>query len=168
MRIGPEAKALIQWVLANSEQLDAAIAERSHTLVHGDLRADNLLLGDPGSEEEVLILDWQTVTRSLGAIDAAMIIGGSDPPAERAGHYQELFEAWFDALMSHGVRHYSKKDALVDLRLAFLSCLRIPLKVFRELRGPDFRNAREAQLADCFILRHASAALEFDAQSAIP
>ena len=168
LRIGPKAKALIEWVLANSEQLDATIAKRSHTLVHGDLRADNLLLGELGSDEEVLILDWQTVTRSLGAIDTAMIIGGSDPLAERAGHYQELFEAWFDALMSHGVRHYSKKDALTDLRLAFLSCLRIPLKVFQELRGPNFRNAREAQLADCFILRHASAALEFDAQSAIP
>jgi len=168
LRIGQDAKALIEWVLEHSNQLDAAIAERSHTLVHGDLRADNLLLGEPGSEEEVLILDWQTVTRSLGAIDVAMIIGGSDPPAERAGHYEELFEAWFDALMSHGIRQYSKNEALLDLRLAFLSCLRIPLKVFQELRGPDFRNAREAQLADCFILRHASAALEFNAQSAMP
>lgn len=168
LRIGQDAKTLIEWVLANCEKLDAAIAERSHTLVHGDLRADNLLLGEPGSEDEVLILDWQTVTRSLGAIDVAMIIGGSDPPAERAGHYSELFEAWFDALSSHGIRQYSKRDALTDLRLALLSCLRIPLKVFRELRGPDFRNAREAQLADCFILRHTSAALEFDAQSAMP
>ncbi len=168
LRIGHEAKTLIEWILANCEQLDAAIAQRSHTLVHGDLRGDNLLLGEPGSEDEVLILDWQTVTQSLGAIDVAMLIGGSDPPAERAGHYQELFEAWFDVLSSHGVRHYSKKDALTDLRLALLSCLRIPLKVFLELKGPEFCNAREAQLADCFILRHTSAALEFDAKSAMP
>ena len=64
--------------------------------------------------------------------------------------------------------NYQRDDALRDLRLALLSCLRIPLKVFEELGGPDFKNAREAQLADVFILRHTSAALEFEAAGAMP
>ena len=136
--------------------------------MHGDLRSDNLLLGEPGSEDEVLILDWQTATRSLGAIDVAMLIGGSEPPPERAGHYQELFDSWLITLSANGVGDYKRDEALRDLRLALLSCLRISLKVFEELGGPDFKNAREAQLADVFILRHTSAALEFDAASAMP
>ena len=168
LRIGSAGTALIEQVLERSSLIDAAIAARPRTLVHGDLRADNLLLGKPGSEDEVLILDWQTTTRSLGAIDVAMLIGGSEPPPERAGHYQEIFDSWRATLLANGVVDYQRDHALQDLRLALLSCLRIPLKVFAELGGPDFKNAREAQLADVFILRHTSAALEFEAASAMP
>jgi len=168
LRIGSAGAALIERVLERDDLLDAAITARPRTLVHGDLRADNLLLGEPGSEDEVLILDWQTATRSLGAIDVAMLIGGSEPPPERAGHYQEIFDSWLVTLSANGVGDYKRDEALRDLRLALLSCLRIPLKVFEELGGPDFKNAREAQLADVFILRHTSAALEFDAASAMP
>ncbi len=98
LRIGSVGATLIERVLERDDLPDAAITARPRTLVHGDLRADNLLLDEPGSEDEVLILDWKTATRSLGAIDVAMLIGGSEPPPERAGHYQELFDSWLVTL----------------------------------------------------------------------
>ena len=165
LRIGSRGTALVEAVIGGQDALYARIAERTSTLVHGDLRADNLLLGEVGTEDEVLILDWQTVTQGLAAIDVAMLIGGSDPPAERVGHYREILKHWHAELERNGVTDYSFSDAEYDLRLALLACLTIPVQTFRELGGPNFRNAREAQLADCFILRHTSAAIDFDADA---
>ena len=167
LRIGSEAAQLIEEILHIEESIFTRISQRPFTLVHGDLRADNLLLGEAGTENEVLILDWQTSTRSLGAIDVATLMGGSDPPAERAGHYQEILEHWHSDLERNGVSDYPLKEAVYDMKLALLACLTIPVIVFRELGGPDFNNAREAQLADCFILRHSQAALDFDAKEVL-
>lgn len=168
LRIGHEATALLERLLEREDRLEARIAERPYTLVHGDLRADNLLLGEEGTDEEVLILDWQTATRSLGTIDVAQLIGGSEPPPERAGHYRGLFDAWLATLRRHGVAHYGGEDAHHDLCLGLLTCMRIPLQAFKALGGPDFATARAAQLADVLILRHTSAALEFDAGEHLP
>ena len=168
LRIGREGTALLERVLERQDLLEAKIAERPMTLVHGDLRADNLLLGEEGSDEEVLILDWQTATRSLAAIDVAQVVGGSEPPPERAGHTHGLFRAWHDTLRSHGVDTYSAEEALADLRLSLLSCMRIPLLAFKSLGGPDFEGARPAQLADALALRHTSAALELGAGAVLP
>jgi len=168
LRIGHEATALLERVLERQDLLEARIAERPYTLVHGDLRADNLLLGDEGTDEEVLILDWQTATRSLAPIDVAQLIGGSEPPPERAGHYRGLFTGWLETLRTHGVTHYREDDAYRDLCLGLLTCMRIPLQAFKGLGGPDFATARTAQLADVLILRHTSAALEFDAGAILP
>lgn len=167
LRLSGAAIAMMEQVLDKRKQLDDAIAMRPRTLVHGDLRADNLLLGKPGSKDEVLILDWQTATRSMGAIDVALLIGGSDPPAERSGHYDELFDGWYETLLAQGVTNYHRQEAINDLRLGMLSALRIPIKVFRDFGGPNFRNAREAQLADVLTFRHVNAAIDFDAIQAL-
>ena len=42
------------------------------------------------------------------------------------------------------------------------------IKAVKGLGGPDFATARTAQLADVLILRHTSAALEFDAGAILP
>ncbi len=49
------------------------------------------------------ILDWQTVTRSLAAIDGVFLIGGSEPVAERRGHVEELLNLWHRELVAAGV-----------------------------------------------------------------
>lgn len=168
LRIGHDATALLERVLERLDQLEARIAERPYTLVHGDLRADNLLFGEQATDEEVMILDWQTATRSVAAIDVAQLIGGSEPPPERAGHYRGLFASWLETLGKHGVKHYGEEDAYHDVCLGLLTCMRIPLLAFKALGGPTFETARSAQLADVLILRHTSAALDLDAGAVLP
>ena len=60
---------LIRAAVARNDAIEAALRQRPWTLVHGDLRADNLLFGGPADDPVATILDWQTVTRSLAAID---------------------------------------------------------------------------------------------------
>ena len=100
LRIGTPMVQVLQAALEQMSQINAAITERPFSLVHGDLRADNLMFDGPSDAPSVSLLDWQTVTRSLPAIDLAYLFGGSEPEIERAGHVDELLSLW------HGERRH--------------------------------------------------------------
>jgi len=167
LRIGDQMAALLPAVLEQLGDLDATIAGRPFTLVHGDLRADNLLFGGDESHPSATILDWQTASRSLGAIDLAYLIGGSEPPAERHGHLDELLYLWHGELCAHGVQGYSLRDARHDLQLAALRCLAAPLRLYATLHHPT-TSVRSALFRDEAIERHISAAMELRAWEALP
>ncbi|MBU8860485.1 MULTISPECIES: phosphotransferase [unclassified Micromonospora] len=73
------------------------------TLLHGDLRVDNLLFTD-GPEPAVTVVDWQTVQLGPGPSDAAYLVGGSLPTDVRRAREAELFASYHDALRAAGVR----------------------------------------------------------------
>lgn len=167
LRIGERTLALLRQVVEQNDAIDRALLERPWTLVHGDLRADNLLFGEPGERDEALILDWQTVNRSVGAIDLAFLVGGSEPPAERAGHLHELLELWHGELLAHGVRGYSLADARHDLQLAALRCLTAVLQLYRFCQDPQI-TVRAAVLNGEAIQRYAGVMEELRAWEALP
>ena len=163
LRIGPEACQLIDKFVNRHKELIEQLNSRPKTLIHGDLRADNLMLSNEANKtDEVIILDWQTATQSLGAIDVAFLIAGSEPAAERHGHVHSLVRAWHSKLLTNGVTNYSFEEAYEDVRFALLLCLAVPIKAFNELGGPHFKNAREAQLAELMIFRYSQAALDLN------
>lgn len=84
------------------ERLDAYLAREPavRTLVHGDLRIDNILFSP--DQSRCWLVDWQTLNIGSAAADIAYLIGTSqsqyDPAAERA-----LFNQWLAALRAHAV-----------------------------------------------------------------
>jgi hypothetical protein len=137
---------------------------RPATLIHSDLRGDNLL--HDAATGDVIVIDWGMTTRSLGAIDPARLLGGSEPPPERRGHQLETFATWYDALGRAGVRNYGAEEALEDFRLAVLYCLFIPVKVLAMV-GPD-AGGRSGRLCDAQARRFFASALELDAGRLLP
>jgi len=165
LRIGREAVRLGERVARNMRWLEERIAARPVTLIHGDLRADNLLLGcEPSSE--VVFLDWQLANRSLATIDIARLLGDSEPPAERRGHQFEVFAAWHEGLLRAGLTNYDLEDALDDFRLAVLYCLLIPVFAFT-ICGPE-PEGRTARLLDAIAERLYASAIELDAGALLP
>ena len=164
-RIGHEACQLIDKFAKHYKELFEQLKSKPKTLIHGDLRADNLMLSkEADRSDEVIILDWwHTATQSLGAIDVAFLIAGSEPAAERHGHMHSLVRAWHLKLLDNGITDYSFEEAYEDVRFALLLCLAVPIKAFEELGGPNFKNAREAQLAELMIFRYSQAALDLNA-----
>jgi hypothetical protein len=69
-----------------------------HTVVHGDFRPDNFLLGRSPEAPPLAVVDWQTVSVGLGASDVAYLIGGAFPPEQRSSVEHDLIagEAWRD------------------------------------------------------------------------
>lgn len=162
-RLGREELELGERVRANLDWLKQQIAGRPATLVHADLRADNLLFGEARSKDAVVVLDWQLATRSMAAIDPTRLLGGSEPAAQRDGHHLEVFTAWHEALLTHGVTGYEFDDALHDFRLGALFNLMVPVKAHSMMVGNT--GLRGWRLLDAIVERVYVSALELDAGS---
>ncbi len=158
LELGDRLVGKMSWV-------DAEIALRPRTIVHTDLRADNLMLGEEGTPEEILILDWQLAIRSMGAFDVARLMGGSELPDERRGHQLDVLRSWHDAILEQGVTDYSWDDACRDLRLGALSVLCYPIHFHDGLLDAT---GRAMAVVETMIRRLFDSATEMDAGSVLP
>ena len=167
VRFGPAACQLYRAVLEQNNAIDAALADRPWTLVHGDLRADNVLYGGTVEDPASVIIDWSWASRSMASIDIAFLIGGSTPHVQRLGRHEELLHVWHGGLEKGGVRDYSLADARRDLQLAALRCMTTGLAMHGFSMGPD-TPVRVALFMDDAIQRHAAYAVEIEAWQALP
>jgi hypothetical protein len=167
VRFGPEVCRLFRAVLEQTSAIDQALDRRPWTLVHGDLRADNLLFGRTAENPEAVIIDWSWACRSAAAIDIAFLVGGSTPSVQRLGRHEELLLAWHRELVDRGVRDYPLSEARYDLQLASLRCITAGLAMHGFSRGPE-TPVRVALFMDDAIQRHAAYALEIEAWQALP
>ncbi len=158
LEIGARLRDSVSW-------LEKEIERRPKTIVHSDLREDNLLFGDPNSDDAILILDWQVAIRSMGVFDVARIIGGSELPSERGGHQFEVLRRWYDTLIREGVRDYSWEEAVHDLRLGALQLLCFPVHFHVAFIGSE---GRSMELVKAICRRVFSSAVEIDAASVLP
>ncbi|MEM1353006.1 MAG: oxidoreductase family protein [Pseudomonadota bacterium] len=165
LRIGADARELGKYLATHIDKLEAKVAARPHTVVHGDLRADNILFGEDENDGDVIILDWQLIMRNLAALDIARLYGGSEPIQERSGHHREIAALWHEALIAGGVKNYSEEEAWEDFRLAALHCVSIPVKVHALFSKTSAK--RGAQLRDAMAERFFNFAVEMDALSAL-
>lgn len=99
------------------------VPHRPATLLHGDLRADNLLF----SRGRVFIVDWQIAAWGLGTFDLARVIGGSTRHPLRLAEQKKLVTVWHQTLQRGGVRGYSLADAWRDYRIGVALTLSIPI-----------------------------------------
>ncbi|MCP9805495.1 phosphotransferase [Cyanobium sp. T1B-Tous] len=167
VRFGPDVCHLYRAVLEQTSAVDAAMEDRPWTLVHGDLRADNLLFAHTVEDPESVIIDWSWASRSVAAIDIAFLVGGSTPQAQRLGRHDDLLLAWHQELVNRGVRDYPLSEARYDMQLSALRCITAGVAMHGFSRGPD-TPIRAALFMDDAIQRHAAYALEIDAWAALP
>lgn len=167
IRFGPEVCRLHRAVQEQSDAIDEALASRPWTLVHGDLRADNVMFAKAPGDPASLILDWSWASRSLAAIDIAFLIGGSTPHVQRLGRHEDLLQAWHGTLLKLGVRDYALCEARRDLQLAALRCMTAAIVMHSFSFNPD-TPVRAALFMDDAIQRHAAYALEIKAWEALP
>jgi hypothetical protein len=166
VRLGREGIALGEGVLRQLKWLAERLLERPSSLVHADLRADNLMFGEPKSSDAVVILDWQLATRSMAANDPTRLLGGSEPASQRKGHHLEVFTAWHETLISRGVKDYEFDEALEDFRLGALFNLLVP--VLAHGLTVDSTSIRTKRLVDAQVDRMYISAMELDAGSLLP
>jgi len=158
LKIGEKLKAHVSWLFEE-------ITSRPKTLTHDDMKEDNLLFGEPGTDEAVVILDWQFAIRSMGANDVARLIGGSELPSERKGRQFEALRHWYDKLLEQGVNNYSWDEAQRDFRLGALSCLSFPVHFHKGIVRAE---GRALEYVIAMYSRLFSLAVEIDAESVLP
>ena len=86
------------------ERLDAYLSRQvaARTIVHGDLRIDNILFAPGG--DRCWLVDWQTLGRGSGATDLAYLVGTSiADPFERAAADRPAFDHWVAELRARNL-----------------------------------------------------------------
>ncbi len=164
--VGPAGLAVGERLLGGGAAwVENEIERRPRTIVHSDLRADNLLFGPAGTPDAVLVVDWQIAVRSMGAFDVARLMGGSELPPERRGHQFGILRAWHAALREAGVTDYPYAEAVRDFRLGALAALSFPVHFHT---GTIDSTGRARAVAEAICGRLFTSAAEIDAASVLP
>jgi hypothetical protein len=126
------------------------------TLVHGDMRVDNILFSS--NDESAWLLDWQTCAVGSGATDLAYLIGTSvADPVERAATDVRGFARWIAGLEARGTA--PDPDALWrDYRIGALSGYFMAVFASMSVERTDRGDAMFAVMAE----RPARQALELE------
>ncbi len=122
------------------------------TIVHGELRADNLFLTPDGG---LLMIDFQTVAQEAGIVDVAYLLSQSISPEIRQGQDEVLVRRYQRVLEGSGVGDYSFERAWDQYRLAVAFNLLLPVLAFSQYEQTDDRG-RELLVE---MLRRASDAI---------
>jgi hypothetical protein len=88
------------------------------SLLHGDYRLDNLMFGPDA--DDVVAIDWQTLTVGPPGRDLAYFLGTSLAVEQRRAEEPELVGVYHAALVERGVRDYSLPDCQLDYRVGQL------------------------------------------------
>jgi thiamine kinase-like enzyme len=113
----------IDWLIENGSDLTRALAaDAPETLVHSDLRLDNVFFPSVSTEEPVII-DWQLVQRGPGIYDVAYLISCALDPATSDADVTGLLEAYRDALAQHDVTDYPFEALARDYKRSMLAIL---------------------------------------------
>lgn len=108
--VSPQADATISWMERTAgEWLERPPSEFS--LIHGDLRIDNVMFGP---QESVTIVDWQTITPGHPLRDIAFLLATSLSVADRRAHERQIVADYHAALGRYGVTGYSLADCWRD------------------------------------------------------
>ncbi|MBM4455318.1 MAG: hypothetical protein FJ411_02885, partial [Verrucomicrobia bacterium] len=120
----------------------ARLRQRPLTLVHGDLRADNIFYG----RKSVRFIDWGLSLAGNAAFDLARLAGGSARKPLSLIQHVDLFAVWHAELLRRGVRNYPLHEAWQDYRDSALLTLTIPVTNAPTLASLSTRGKKLARL----------------------
>ncbi|GAB5470044.1 MAG: hypothetical protein Kilf2KO_30740 [Rhodospirillales bacterium] len=125
--LSPEGLHIGETLAASGPAMLRALKRPPRTLVHCDVRADNLLVDGPRDGDRVMVLDWQLLSRTMAALDPARLVCGSLETALPESGYRAMAMRWHGRLQALGVSDYSAEEAWRDFRIGILSALYIPV-----------------------------------------
>lgn len=128
------------------------------TLVHGDLRINNVMISQESGDVRVL-LDWQTAVRGRGPMDLASLFTSSLQPDDRRVAEAELLPAYHAQLLHLGVTGYTLEDCYRDYRLAVANQFAQVVFLSSVL---DMEDRLEEGVSDATALRLAAALIDLD------
>jgi hypothetical protein len=97
----PARRDLIGWLRKNGIALTETFGDEPATLLHGDVRLDNICFDD--ATGEVVLFDWQTILAGPGASDLAYFISATLPGDADESQVDELIDVYHGELSQHGV-----------------------------------------------------------------
>lgn len=155
----PEMKPIAEIYGRNHPRLLGMFSAMPHTLVHFDYRADNLFFdADSG---EVIVIDWQSISKGGGAADVGYLMGQNLDSELRREHELDLLHIYHDTLGRHGVTGYEFEQFFHDYRIGLVYGWVIPVFAVGSL---DSSSERAMALWTSVIERVQDAIFQHNAQ----
>lgn len=161
--IDPAFIAVGEKFVKEQEQVILRGVDTSGTMVHGDFRSENFLIGNGTSDDDLVILDWQLCNYGSGLYDLGYFIGQSLSTEKRRTLEAQLLDVYYKELLKGGVANFSEHQFKEDYKLGLLGALMIPIngaKISKELVPPDesapeieHQQFREAEVALNTLMR---------------
>lgn len=115
-RLGPRMNAM-----------QDSFATGPQTMLHADVRLDNIFFGSVHSASPITLIDWQILVTGRGPYDVAYFLSQSIDPAERKAIEESALREYYQVLLKAGASNYTWEQCWDDYRLATLFCLAYPV-----------------------------------------
>jgi hypothetical protein len=163
-RIAPEHQEVCERLVAGFDAYVASESapQRTHGLVHGDYRLDNMLFGEPGADRPLTVVDWQTVAWGPAMTDVAYFLGCALTDQLRREHYEALLRAYHGALRANAplsledVREGVRRQSFFGVMMAIVSSMLVE------------RTERGDEMFMVMLQRHCQHVLDTDALAVLP
>jgi hypothetical protein len=143
-----------------------ASAESPRTLLHGDVRLDNIFFSKHGfaanSEAPPIVIDWQLVSAGRGPYDLAYFLGTNLPSELRAEHEEALLHR-YHATIAATDPGYDFDDCWRDYRLGLLLVFGFWVQTAGAATYPEAGHP----LRDAALTRVSRALIDLDADALI-
>lgn len=150
-RIAPEVLPHVPRYVQAVGDLMRRMGTFPQTLVHGDVRLDNVMFGDgAGGRHPVMLIDWQAVMVSNPLHDLGYLLSQSLDVELRRAHERELVEHYHAQLVAHGVTGFDLAACWAAYDTAVLTLLSYPL-IIAGVSVPD--DPRSVALAEAVLQR---------------
>jgi len=147
-RIDQESLLIGELIAQSLQKLLALAASRPQSLVHCDLRADNLRFG---KGDELVIFDWQLITKALPGFDLGRLLGENcDLTMDEQISLVEVWHQTLSFFAKDYIKGYSKDDALFDYKLGLALATHVPVINAATLKDA---NPRTQKLVDLMAFR---------------
>lgn len=135
------------------------------TILHTDMKADNMYFDYANKEQPVIIIDWATTRVWRGVADISRLLGTSVETELRRECEKDLVERYFSRLVERGVSSYSYQECWEDYLKGYLGFSIFPLATFTIV---DRSNKRTNEHAIQNLRRWFSAVVDNDATRLLP
>lgn len=135
-------------------------ASGDSTLLHGDLRLDNVFWGSLDGQAPLTLIDWQIAMKGRGPYDIAYFMSQSIDPAIRAANEEAILKEYHRALLDRGVKDYTFDACWDDYRACTIGCLTYPVVSGGSI---DLANERGLELVTMMLDRSISAIMDLKA-----
>ncbi|MER3445519.1 MAG: hypothetical protein C4291_01190 [Candidatus Dadabacteria bacterium] len=142
------------WLGRNIANIRNRLAEPPRTLIHGDLRLDNLLFSSSENGTSLIVIDWQFIGRGRSISDIAYFLVFCLPPEQRRAMEWDLLNIYHSVLIESGIRGYGFDQFLYDYRLSIVQILQ---RLVVSVGMLDFTSERGQSLMKAIFERCAAA-----------
>ena len=123
----PDVLAALPRYIDSMRDLHRLMGERTQTLVHGDIRLDNVMFGQTAEQAPIVLIDWQAIMVSNPMQDLGYMLSQSMDTELRRAHEDELIAYYRDRITGLGVEGYTLEQARADYDVAVLWIMCYPV-----------------------------------------